>query len=115
MTTEQVLSALLFYAGELDRFNIPAARQDTSVHTTLARVSGKTRVLSERQTYQHLRWMCEEAIALLRAPFHMGYDEDREKAQRWLGCIQGALWMGGWYTVDELRHHSKFGRAPGGN
>ena len=28
------------------------------------------------------------------------------KAKRWLGFIQGALWMNGVYTIDEVREHN---------
>lgn len=30
----------------------------------------------------------------------------REKAMRWYGFIQGALWAAGVYSVDELKQHS---------
>jgi hypothetical protein len=30
----------------------------------------------------------------------------REKAHRWLGFIQGVLWMSGVFTLDELKEHS---------
>lgn len=31
----------------------------------------------------------------------------REKAHRWLGFIQGVLWMSGVFTLDELKEHSR--------
>jgi hypothetical protein len=31
----------------------------------------------------------------------------REKAHRWLGFIQGVLWLSGVYTLDELKEHSR--------
>lgn len=30
-----------------------------------------------------------------------------EKAFRWLGFIQGALWADGYYSVDELAEHNR--------
>jgi len=30
-----------------------------------------------------------------------------EKAFRWLGFIQGCLWMSGLYTLDELKNHNR--------
>lgn len=42
---------------------------------------------------QHTHWMCEEAQSF----------DDGEKAQRWLGFIQGVLWTRGICTIDELR------------
>lgn len=31
----------------------------------------------------------------------------REKAFRWLGFVQGVLWLGGVYTLEELKNHSR--------
>jgi hypothetical protein len=31
----------------------------------------------------------------------------REKAHRWLGFIQGVLWMAGAFTLNELKEHSR--------
>jgi hypothetical protein len=31
----------------------------------------------------------------------------REKAHRWLGFIQGVLWLSGVFTLDELKEHSR--------
>jgi hypothetical protein len=44
----------------------------------------------------HVKWM-------LGQPDH--FWETPEKAQRWLGFIQGVLWNNGRYSVDELRAH----------
>ena len=32
---------------------------------------------------------------------------DREKAMRWIGFIQGALWVLGVYTIDQMRDHNR--------
>jgi methionine salvage enolase-phosphatase E1 len=34
------------------------------------------------------------------------YTHQREKVMRWLGFLQGALWVKGIYTIDELRAHN---------
>ena len=31
----------------------------------------------------------------------------REKLMRWLGFMQGALWVKGIYTIDELKAHNR--------
>lgn len=31
----------------------------------------------------------------------------REKAMRWLGFMQGVLWVSGEYTLDELKDHNR--------
>lgn len=48
----------------------------------------------------HVMWMCVEAQKFVA--------EGRiEKAMRWLGFIQGVLWMGNTRTLNELRDDSK--------
>jgi hypothetical protein len=48
----------------------------------------------------HLAWMCEQAADFVA--------EGRiEKAMRWLGFIQGVLWMMGLKTLNQLRDDSK--------
>jgi hypothetical protein len=45
---------------------------------------------------RHLAWMCNEVHSLV--------DGGRlEKANRWLGFVQGCLWLMGIKTLDELR------------
>jgi len=36
---------------------------------------------------------------------------DVEKLMRWLGFMQGVLYAEGLFTIDELRHHNKYGVA----
>ena len=43
----------------------------------------------------HIRWMLNE----------MSNIEELDKLNRWLGFVQGALWCGGVYTIDEMREH----------
>ena len=39
--------------------------------------------------------------------------QDRtEKCMRWLGFIQGVLWFGGVFTLEELKNHSRPDRDP---
>lgn len=71
---------------------------------------------------EHAAWMAleakkfiEEARQLERdaidsdSPFSAPVQKaqsKREKAHRWLGFIQGVLWMAGVFTLDELKEHS---------
>ena len=48
---------------------------------------------------EHILWMCQEIKEISR--------QDMEKACRWLGFIQGILWVRGLYSIDELRRHTK--------
>jgi hypothetical protein len=43
----------------------------------------------------HIKWMLEEL------------PEDLDKANRWLGFIQGVLWANGMYTIDDMREHNR--------
>lgn len=42
-------------------------------------------------------------------PAKMDDMEDTEKMMRWLGFMQGVLWAEGWFLLDELQHHNKYG------
>lgn len=56
--------------------------------------------ISSGDTHRHLVWMCDQAIGFVA--------EGRiEKAMRWLGFIQGALWCMGVKTLNALRDDSK--------
>lgn len=76
---------------------------------------------------RHVAWMAQEAIGFLEEVSTLEGDikhgvnltnangltirsknicSKREKAHRWLGFIQGVLWMAGCYTLDQLKEHS---------
>lgn len=63
-------------------------------------------------TLAHIAWMCEQAPDFLDdfvcdcGQHHKADPKKIEKAQRWLGFIQGVLWSSGFYSIDELRNHS---------
>lgn len=48
----------------------------------------------------HANWMCVEARKFIR-------QDRRAKAYRWLGMIQGILWLGGVFSIAELRRHNE--------
>lgn len=48
----------------------------------------------------HLMWMCSEGCELVTKG-------SVEKANRWLGFVQGALWMAGLASIDEMREWNK--------
>lgn len=51
---------------------------------------------------EHVLWCCDQGCAFV--------DEDKvDKAMRWLGFVQGALWSGGIYRIEDLVLHSKYG------
>lgn len=48
----------------------------------------------------HALWMCGEARRFAR-------EHRRAKAYRWIGMIQGLLWTGGIFSIDELKRHNE--------
>jgi hypothetical protein len=54
--------------------------------------------LTNSQADQHLAWMCEHIIKTAAA--------DPVRMQRWLGFVQGCLWYGGRFSIDDLRSHN---------
>ena len=48
---------------------------------------------------RHLLHMCKEAT-------HYLMDNREQKAHRWLGFIQGALWRMDVFTINEMRKHN---------
>ena len=51
------------------------------------------------QKLEHMAWMCEEALTFV--------DEKFDKAQRWLGFIQGILWATNLKTISKMRDESR--------
>jgi exonuclease I len=95
MTKEKLKSLFLFYYDflreiaptvKMRRFEGTLANQPIYTFRTDQRIA-------------HLLFMCQEARTFV--------ETDRvEKAMRWLGFLQGALWSHGYCTLDELRQHS---------
>ena len=81
MSRERMLEVLQMYADELSY--VEPKREN----------EGGTR-------REHLRWMC------LEAQRHIEKNE-MEKANRWLGFIQGSFWMFATYSIDEMREHNR--------
>ncbi len=82
MTDPQLHDVLFFYQSELyRRFSIQPRRHSIS-------------------KLEHAAWMCEEARKYL-------VDGKRDKVMRWLGFIQGILWYGEIYSIEELKDHNR--------
>lgn len=52
------------------------------------------------ETYKHIMWMTWQIPQFLK-------DGRKEKANRWLGFIQGALWALDVYTIEEMKNHNR--------
>lgn len=86
MTNEQVETALAKYREKLSKYE--------SKRFTLRAVFP-----SPADVYAHAVWMCEHIPAIL--------PESREKAMRWLGFVQGCLWVKGVFTIDEMKDDNR--------
>jgi len=56
------------------------------------------------EVMNHALWMCGEIEALIR-------QNRMAKAYRWIGMVQGILFMGGIYSIAELKAHNSEGSA----
>ncbi len=52
------------------------------------------------EALRHAHWMCEEASRFIR-------EGRRAKAYRWIGMIQGILWLGGVFSIADLKTHNE--------
>lgn len=56
-----------------------------------------------QQARAHVWWMCKEIVDFCQPPFNPG------KAHRWLGFVQGVLWILGDKTIDQMRDDNRSG------
>lgn len=87
MTTEHLKGVLTLY---LERWGgvYPPKRMDTEAF------------FGDRNTVMgHAMWMCQAALDFVK-------EGQVEKANLWLGFVQGLLFCVGHYTIDEMRAHS---------
>ena len=54
---------------------------------------------ADKKVY-HIKWMIMKISEFIK-------ENQQEKANRWLGFIQGVLWAMEIYTVDEMREHNR--------
>jgi len=107
MTKEKLASVLQFYLKVLtDQSEMRAV-----LLGALHRPHGEPKQFTEAEASSHficpslnelahLRFMCIEAQKFI--------DEGRiEKAMRWLGFLQGVLWARGFYSLNDLKNHSR--------
>jgi hypothetical protein len=94
LTSEKLISVFEFYRDELAKKGIAAEQlKDEDYHAKASDLLVSTHL-------GHVAWMCDAAIGFVQ--------EDRiEKAMRWLGYVQGVLYIAGEYTLDDLKNHSR--------
>lgn len=87
MTTEKLRDAFLACEAVI-------ARKANELGVTTAIRDGKADTPAHRVS--HTLWLAREGLQLVE-------DERREKAMRWLGFLQGALWSDNLLTIDDLK------------
>lgn len=86
MTDERVLEVLKSYEIAI---GTPAKKSETNMTPlTLAALCG------------HLSWMCQQVPGFLE-------NGQKDKAQRWIGFIQGSMWSLGMRTIDQMREDNR--------
>lgn len=92
MTNEKLLSLFQGYATKLNANDVVAEEMPEELKGLPCHKVPKEALLS------HLAYMCEKSVVFV--------DEGRiEKAMRWLGFVQSALYFTGFYTIDDLKEH----------
>lgn len=103
MTADKLKSIFAFYGSYLrTRFRgvTPAQMGDVSAKL-------RTPTLANQMTEGHLLFMTEEGARFV--------DDGRvEKAMRWLGFLQGVFWERGYFSLDDLKNHSRPGEPGSG-
>lgn len=92
---EQAKMMIERYTKKLDALGYsphPFAHVDSVVGSSIY-AAGKFEVMN------HALWMCSEIEAFIR-------QNRMAKAYRWIGMVQGILFMGGIYSIAELKAHN---------
>lgn len=88
MAEQQLEEVLTKYEEHLSVYGVPM------------RFTVRGVIPSGEQAARHVLWMCAEVRTFLK-------EGRREKADRWLGFVQGVLWSLGHYTIDDMRSQSR--------
>ena len=87
MTIEKLRSAFLACEAIVAKEGITMAIRDASADTKVRRLS-------------HLLWLSRNGLVLVE-------EGRKEKANRWLGFLQGALWQLNLVDIDQLKGMNK--------
>jgi hypothetical protein len=118
MTHEQIKSVLKIYCEKLKDYppNEGAITKDKPLHNE----SLKDALSEYGEVLSYAHWMCLQCQqivekAVIPSSKNTCWDHwapiidsnETEKAMRWLGFIQGVLWMESIYSIDEMREHNR--------
>lgn len=119
MKPEKVWNALEFYKKKLAAWGFEAEQiPDDEYDKILGPVE-------TRMVLKHCGWMCEQCLDVFKPEFEGGQNlkgdvtmadvldarKPLEKAMRWLGYVQGVLHAFGYFTLNDLRDHSRGGEG----
>ena len=98
MSRGEASAMLKFYCRTLDDLGYsPKPFADTG-----AKVGASIYSAGKFEVMNHARWMLDETEAFVR-------QNRMAKAYRWLGMVQGILFMGGVFSIEELKRHNAVG------
>jgi len=69
-----------------------------------AKVGGNIYAAGKYEVLNHALWMCNQIDGYIR-------QNRMAKAYRWIGMVQGLLFMGGVYSIVELKEHNAEGMS----
>lgn len=94
MTNDKLISVFEMYLCHLEQSDVvPEEMPEELKHLRAGHVNVSVEL-------RHVAYMCETAIGFVK--------EGRvEKAMRWLGFVQASLYHTGFYTIADLKEHSR--------
>lgn len=96
-STEHALRMLDFYCKTLTSMGY---RAEAYPHIG-ERLGGRRLETPKYETLGHAMWMCDQMRAFLRSGRFA-------KVYRWIGMVQGILFMNGVFSLEELKEHNRF-------
>ncbi len=103
MDAQKVLSVLDTYEEKFKKNAAHASLQGLKLTPERADVTKKLNglhVVDQMERLSHVWWAVRQCRQFVQ-------ESRLEKAFRWLGFIQGALWYHGVYSIEELASHNK--------
>ncbi len=98
LSREQAQAMLKFYCRTLNNLGYsPKAFSDVG-----AKVGASIYSAGKFEVMNHARWMCDQIEVFVR-------QNRMAKAYRWIGMVQGILFMGGVFSIEELKKHNSVG------
>jgi len=91
MTLDHIQSVAEYYCTLFRKNNIKAVNRNEELGTYF---DGDVRF---DPAFEHAHWMCQQLSRMT----------DFEKANRWLGFVQGVLWTGSFRSITQMREDNR--------